>query len=156
MTLKLKANGTSFLHWLVVWLVIRQKKSSGLSGNNRCWSCDGKLVKGVEFFAEVSANFTAVVHTCSDYTFILWHFPLKWSNPGAYVTIKSKAIEVTSRTQKHIQSCDVILLVRCLNLKFFKIHFFEFYLNITMPTQKSSDLLIKIQYWNGILFLFSS
>lgn len=42
--------------------------------------------------AEVSANFTAVVHTCSYYTFIHCYFPKKQSNVGGDATVKSKEL----------------------------------------------------------------
>lgn len=51
------------------------------------------LVNWVErgVVVDVTANFTAVVHTCSYYTFIHCYFPKKWSNLGVYATVESNA-----------------------------------------------------------------
>lgn len=70
-------------------LLFEKSRAQDFLDNYRFWSHNGKSGGKNRVIAEVSANFTAVVHTCSYYTFIHCYFPKKRSDLGAYATVES-------------------------------------------------------------------
>lgn len=120
-----------------------RKTAQDFLDSYRFWSCDVNQVERWSGWGSISKCYSSSSHTQLLYIHS-WLFSEEMEQPRSlcYSTV-SCTKTMTSRTKKHIQSCNILPLVRGFKPEILWNTFLEFSLNIDMPHSKSSGFLVK-------------